>query len=229
MKMNLIKKIKNEYEFKEKEHKTSKLEKILIIIISISLIISLISQQFIIIPAYLVPFFIFIFLIVKLFHIFKKGGTLLEDYTATGVIIIFLILYLILGEKINATLVITFILILFYSTGLIFWVRTTLTSKKIVHFLISYLATVIMIITLFAGAYSSGAGSFTESGKIIELDFGESIYFSTVTFTTVGYGDISPLGVNRFFAAFEALIGVLINVALIGYLLSAGRNNENYS
>ena len=226
---NIITKIRGEYKFREKEHKTSKLEKILIVIISMLLIISLISQQFIIIPPYLVPLFILTFLIIKLFHIVKKGGTLLEDYTATGVIIIFLILYLILGQKINATLVITFILILFYSTGLIFWVKSTLTSKKIVHFLISYLATVIMTITLFAGAYSSGAGSFIESGKIGELNFGESLYFSTITFTTVGFGDISPLGINRFFAAFEALIGVLINVALIGYLLSTGRNNNNYT
>ena len=224
----IMRKIEQEHGFREKEHKTSKLEKILILIISMLLIISLISQQFIIIPAYLVPLFIFVFLTLKLFHIVKKGGTLLEDYTATGVIIIFLILYLILGQNINATLVIVFILILFYSTGLIFWVRSTLTSRKIMHFLISYLTTVIMIITLFAGAYSSGAGSFVEAGKIEELNFGESLYFSTITFTTVGFGDIAPLGINRFFAAFEALTGALINVALIGYLLSAGRNN-NYT
>jgi len=28
-----------------------------------------------------------------------------------------------------------------------------------------------------------------------------------VTFTTLGYGDISPIGVTRFFATFEAFIG----------------------
>jgi hypothetical protein len=35
-----------------------------------------------------------------------------------------------------------------------------------------------------------------------------SLYFSVVTYTTLGYGDISPtLGLSRFFAAVEALIG----------------------
>ncbi len=34
-----------------------------------------------------------------------------------------------------------------------------------------------------------------------------SIYFSVVTFTTLGYGDISPLGFARFIAAFEAFMG----------------------
>lgn len=35
----------------------------------------------------------------------------------------------------------------------------------------------------------------------------EALYFSVVTFTTLGYGDISPIGVTRFFATFEAFIG----------------------
>jgi len=35
----------------------------------------------------------------------------------------------------------------------------------------------------------------------------ETVYFSVVTFTTLGYGDISPIGVTRFFATFEAFIG----------------------
>ena len=35
----------------------------------------------------------------------------------------------------------------------------------------------------------------------------ESLYFSTVTFTTLGYGDITPVGIARFFAALEAFTG----------------------
>ena len=33
------------------------------------------------------------------------------------------------------------------------------------------------------------------------------VYFSVVTFTTLGYGDITPLGIARLFAAMEAFIG----------------------
>lgn len=37
--------------------------------------------------------------------------------------------------------------------------------------------------------------------------FFNSLYFSVVTFTTLGYGDIAPVGASRFFAALEALMG----------------------
>ncbi|MGD8109685.1 ion channel [Vibrio sp. NTOU-M3] len=39
------------------------------------------------------------------------------------------------------------------------------------------------------------------------LEFFNALYFSVVTFTTLGYGDISPVGVARFIAAFEAFLG----------------------
>jgi hypothetical protein len=39
------------------------------------------------------------------------------------------------------------------------------------------------------------------------LEFLNAIYFSVVTFTTLGYGDISPVGVARLVAAVEAFIG----------------------
>jgi len=39
------------------------------------------------------------------------------------------------------------------------------------------------------------------------LEFLNAIYFSVVTFTTLGYGDISPVGVARFVAAAEAFMG----------------------
>ena len=37
--------------------------------------------------------------------------------------------------------------------------------------------------------------------------FMHCLYFSVVTFTTLGYGDITPLGFAKFFAAFEAFVG----------------------
>ena len=40
--------------------------------------------------------------------------------------------------------------------------------------------------------------------------FMEYIYFSGVTYTTIGYGDLVPLGPIRFIAAVEALTGLLM-------------------
>ncbi len=37
--------------------------------------------------------------------------------------------------------------------------------------------------------------------------FLESLYFSVVTFTTLGYGDVTPVGITRLFAATEAFLG----------------------
>ncbi|PUZ92369.1 potassium transporter Kef, partial [Vibrio vulnificus] len=39
------------------------------------------------------------------------------------------------------------------------------------------------------------------------LEFLNAVYFSVVTFTTLGYGDISPVGLARFIAALEAFLG----------------------
>lgn len=38
-------------------------------------------------------------------------------------------------------------------------------------------------------------------------DFFAAIYFSVVTFTTLGYGDIQPIGFSRFIATVEAFVG----------------------
>lgn len=216
----------NYFRFKPKHehvHRPSSVEFWLAVLIAALLMISLISQQFVHLPRYVIPALILLFILFKIRHILKKGGTILEDYTAIGAIALFFILYLILGEKVNAVLSTIFIFILLYSAGLMLWIKTTFGSRKVTHFLISYATTVIMVILLFAGAYTSGAGSFIEFGEEKNLSFSESLYFSTVTFTTVGFGDIVPLGINRLFAGLESILGVIINVALIGYLLASGR------
>lgn len=60
-------------------------------------------------------------------------------------------------------------------------------------------------ISAFALAYTFlGSRSFTPVGAVGPLDLA---YFSAVVFTTLGFGDIGPLGIARGIAAAEALVG----------------------
>jgi hypothetical protein len=63
-------------------------------------------------------------------------------------------------------------------------------------------------------------------GAIDEKTFLASLYFSIVTFTTLGYGDIAPHGYMRLIAASEALVGLLLSGLFIFCLgrRSVGRN-----
>lgn len=51
----------------------------------------------------------------------------------------------------------------------------------------------------------------------------DCLHFSTVTFTTVGYGDITPLGVARLLAGSEAILGTAL-MAL--FIVSLARKYE---
>src|SRR5699024_8031539 len=42
-----------------------------------------------------------------------------------------------------------------------------------------------------------------------------SFYFSGVTLLTIGYGDITPVGIGRWVAIFEALIGYVLPTAFV--------------
>lgn len=48
------------------------------------------------------------------------------------------------------------------------------------------------------------------NGKAVAASFGDSLYFSIVTFTTLGYGDFHALGAMRFMAGAESFIGVIL-------------------
>ena len=44
--------------------------------------------------------------------------------------------------------------------------------------------------------------------KVVLVDFLEALYFSLVTFTTVGYGDIIPIGTSIILSSVEMILGV---------------------
>lgn len=50
--------------------------------------------------------------------------------------------------------------------------------------------------------------------------FGNALYFSIVTATTVGYGDLTPLGFSKALAGGEAVLGFLILAVLISKFVS---------
>ncbi len=54
------------------------------------------------------------------------------------------------------------------------------------------------------------SGLIQVNGTQRAIEFGEALYFSVITFTTVGYGDFLPLGWVREISAIEALSGVVM-------------------
>lgn len=70
-------------------------------------------------------------------------------------------------------------------------------------------------------AVESGWGGFDRPPK----SSGEYVYFSVVTFTTLGYGDIQPLRFCRFLAGCESLLGLVMAALFIHALArrTAGR------
>jgi len=69
------------------------------------------------------------------------------------------------------------------------------------------LAFVVIFITQFALIYSH-FGLLSLDNCVI-YDVLDCLYFSIITFTTVGYGDFRPTSDVRLYAGFEALTGVV--------------------
>ncbi|RDW17439.1 potassium channel family protein [Oceanobacillus chungangensis] len=54
-----------------------------------------------------------------------------------------------------------------------------------------------------------------------------SIYFSGVTMLTIGYGDITPIGIGRLIALIEALIGYILPTAFVMRLFQIGSRSRD--
>mgnify|MGYP001561052239 CR=1 FL=1 len=200
-------------------------ELLVAIILAILLILSLLYQQATeLLPKNVIIFLIVSLIVIKSYYIFRRGGTIFEDYLSIGMLIILLIVKIItIKSDLNPAIVIVGILISLYSVGIIPSITTISNSKNIISFIFSYILVIISVIFIFSGAYVSNNSEFTLNGEETTLNFSQALYFSTVTFTTVGYGDIAPLYLNRIIASIEAVLGLILNTAFIGYILASKR------
>ena len=113
-----------------------------------------------------------------------------------------------------------------FTSGLLYYYVSLFKAKAMhpIEFLISLLSIFLLTITMFGMIYNApiedSRSYFIENGvTTYDLSISSSIYFSTVTITTLGYGDIAPVGSYRYFAMAEVLLG-LIYVGTIVYFVT---------
>lgn len=65
----------------------------------------------------------------------------------------------------------------------------------------------------------SGISILLEDGNKLNLSYfrvlESGMYFSAVTLLSVGYGDITPIGIGRWISIIEALIGYIMPAAFV--------------
>jgi len=81
------------------------------------------------------------------------------------------------------------------------------------RFVLNSLLVLMVTIFLYGQIYTLSATDqayIIDNGHRTTLDQASGLYFSTVTFTTLGYGDIVPMGYFRYVAMVEAFTGVIL-------------------
>jgi hypothetical protein len=94
-------------------------------------------------------------------------------------------------------------------------------DRKLSATSITFVVSTVTINLLFANLYR-WIGLRDTGLPIVKCDtlsFGDSAYFSIVTWTTLGYGDIAPCPNDRLIAAAEAVVGYLVMALLVAVLV----------
>ncbi|WP_163576443.1 potassium channel family protein [Halomonas faecis] len=83
--------------------------------------------------------------------------------------------------------------------------------------ILAIIAASIIVFSLFyviPGSYFNAPGP---DGDTVQrgLGYWEALYFSGISFTTIGYGDISPIAQSRFFAVAEGIVGVILSSSFL--------------
>ncbi len=98
--------------------------------------------------------------------------------------------------------------------------RTLFDNATLSHGLTAYFIIIILFgLIFFLLSDVPGNGILTSSGDRIEGLF-SSIYFSFVSITTAGYGDIVPKGISRVLVMIEIFVGLLLFGLIISKLVS---------
>jgi hypothetical protein len=128
----------------------------------------------------------------------------------------------------HSLLIVAYVLLMaffgFVSVGLFTYLGKpgAITSGRVYASVSLYLLLAMFWFALFNLTETITPGSFAHDGVITRIPRSSFLYFSLVTLTTVGYGDIVPVtAVARVFAALEGVAGVLYIAITVARLVAA--------
>jgi voltage-gated potassium channel len=104
---------------------------------------------------------------------------------------------------------------LLVETGTLFRTFATRMARRVVP-IISFVVVFLFVVVVFASLYAvldrfSGVANFSVGGASRAMVFAEAMYFSFVTLSTIGYGDITPVThVARVMVVGEIIFGVVL-------------------
>jgi hypothetical protein len=121
------------------------------------------------------------------------------------------------------------VLALFFAitiTGLFFFVRTApqIAASHLYTAISIYLLLGMFWFCVYCAIDTYLPGSIMQGGSLLQHRESELLYFSLITLSTIGYGDIVPVNPEvRMLAALEGLVGVLYVAITVAILVSAFR------
>jgi voltage-gated potassium channel Kch len=129
-------------------------------------------------------------------------------------------------ENLVAGFVVISLTVLIHTSGLI--ATTHIMSRIIAHFrlhgrrsrILAIITVVMALFTIITAEVWLWAGVYVFIGAF--ASFATSLYFSVVTFSTLGYGDVVPDPTWRLMAAMEAINGFLLVGWSTAYLVASG-------
>jgi potassium channel LctB len=129
-------------------------------------------------------------------------------------------------SNINQEIAGALIFITIFSFGVMYYYFRLFRSKgsyrfeSIVSVFFVLLLTIVMYSLIYAETIENSQNYFVEGEKqMTSLAFPDAFYFSVTTITTLGYGDITPVGVFRYIAIIEVLMGWIYSGSLVYFIV----------
>jgi hypothetical protein len=110
--------------------------------------------------------------------------------------------------------------LLILTVSAFYYSYTFFSSDQKIEKLYYFVMVTFFIMSYFSFVYYAVGIIDTSSGEVIKHDWLNAIYFSVITWTTLGYGDFKPVEELKIWVMIEALMGYLFMALIVAKILT---------